>query len=430
MALRYTKTVLSNGLRVLFTPLVQTEAVTVLMLTKVGSRYEPAAINGVSHFLEHMMFKGTEKRPTARDVSKELDRVGADFNAFTAKDNTGYYIKLAGGHLPLALDIMADMLWHSKFAEDEIAKERNVIIEEINMYLDNPVMLLEDAFEETVFGRNHPLGRNIAGTKDVIQRMRRSSIVQYFHSHYSPRNMVLSIAGNFQPRPTLSLVKKLFGNVEHRRRPTSFPAFRPYQRRPQVRIQYRKTQQVQLGLGFPALPYDHRDQPALAVLAAVLGGNMSSRLFTRVREQEGLCYHISASRSPYQDTGTFFVRAGLDRSRLVAALRLIVSILNDVKENGVTSDELSHAKEFLKGKFTLALEDSEEIADFFAKQELLTHRIRTPSERLKELARVTLSDVHRIARAILVPSQTNLALIGPFRSESEFTPVLRHWPKV
>lgn len=427
MALRYTKKVLSNGLRVLLTPLEQTQAVTVLMLTKVGSRYETQSINGVSHFLEHMMFKGTEKRPTARDVSKELDRVGADYNAFTSKDSTGYYVKLASEHGGLAIDIIADMLWNSKFADDEIAKERNVIIEEINMYHDNPMMLLEDVFEELVFGQNHPLGWHIAGPKPVIAGMQRAAIVDYFHRHYFPRNMVLSIAGKFDPTQTMRRVKDSFGRVTHARRPSPFRPFRTAQLEPRVTVHFRATEQVQLGLGFPALPYDHKDQPALSVLAVILGGNMSSRLFTRVREQEGLCYHISASRSPYQDTGTFFIRSGLDKGRIEPALTLILRVLRELLKDGVTEEEVAHGKEFLRGKLTLGLEDSEEIADFFAKQELLAKRVQSPTERLAAIKKVTAKDVMRVARSIFQPPKTNLALIGPFQDEKPFLAIIRRW---
>ncbi|MBI3956874.1 MAG: insulinase family protein [Candidatus Kerfeldbacteria bacterium] len=427
MSIRTNKRILSNGLRVLLTPLEQTQAVTVLLLTKVGSRYETARINGVSHFLEHMMFKGTERRPTARDVSKELDRVGADYNAFTSKDTTGYYVKLASEHLDLALDIIADMLWHSKFAADEISRERNVIIEEINMYHDNPMMLLEDLFEELVFGSGHPLGRHISGPKEVIATMERDTIVSYFRRHYFPKNMVLSIAGNIKGAATLDGVRTHFGRVSHARTAARFKPFRLPQRAPRITLHHRETEQVQLGLGFPALSYDDPNQAALAVLAVILGGNMSSRLFTRVREQQGLCYHISASRNPYQDTGTLLIRSGLDKDRIEPALKLILKVVRELLETGVTDEEVAHGKEFLRGKFTLGLEDSEEIADYFAKQELLVKKPLTPAERLAAIARVRPADVMRIARAVLQPERTNLALIGPFKNATPFLRTIRSW---
>ncbi len=417
----FTRHKLSNGLHVLFAPLRETKAITVLMMTKVGSRYETAANNGVSHFLEHMMFKGTEKRPTARDVSKELDGVGADFNAFTGKDYTGYYIKLAHEHIDLALDIIADMLWHSKFSPEEIDKERKVIMEEINMYYDNPIMLVEDLFEERMFGKQHPLGRLISGPKSVISTMRRSAILRYFHRHYFPSNMVLCVAGRFPEGRTLRVVKDLFGSVNHRRPPTVFRPFREYQTRPQVELLHRETEQVQLALGFPGLPYGHSDLAALGVLAVILGGNMSSRLFTRIREQEGLAYAIHASRNAYEDTGTFIVRAGLDKTRLLPAIEHIIRELRDVRKNGVTEQEVQQAKEFVRGKLVLDLEDSEEIANFYTKQALLIGTIQTPAQRLAQVERVQVTDVQRVAQALFVKKKLTLALIGPFRDASVFT---------
>lgn len=422
--MNYTKHILPNGLRLLLAPLHETDAVTVLSMTKVGSRYETSRNNGVSHFLEHMVFKGTEKRPTAQDVAKELDGVGASFNAFTSKDYTGYYIKLSREHLPLALDIIADMLWHSKFLQEEIDKERKVIMEEINMYFDNPVMLLDDLFEQRMFGKRHPLGRFISGPKSVIAKLQRDDIVTYFRRHYFPSNMVMSVAGNFAETKTLAMITKLFGIVEHRRAPTVFRRFLPYQHQPQVDMLFRKTEQVQLGFGFPALSYRHKDLPALGLLSIILGGNMSSRLFTRIREREGLAYAIHATRSSYQDTGVFSIQAGLDKTRLMPALDHILDELRLVQRHGVTREELSRAKEFIKGKLILELEDSEQIASFLTRQELLTGVIQTPKERFAELQKVTRADIQRVARAVFRPSRANLALIGPFRDPQPFLKVL------
>ncbi len=420
----YNKQRLSNGLRILFAPLKETNAVTVLMMTKVGSRYEAPDINGVSHFLEHMMFKGTDKRPTALDVSKELDGVGADFNAFTGKDYTGYYIKLSREHLTLALDIISDMLLHSKFSETEINKERKVITEEINMYFDNPIMLVDDVFEELMFGKKHPLGQMISGPKSVIAALQRKTIVGYFKRHYFPRNMVLCVSGKFNKAQALSQIQQMFAGVNKRLPTTQFARFQHYQQKPQVRLLNRKTEQVQIALGFPGLPYLHKDLPALGLLTVILGGNMSSRLFTRVREQEGLAYAIHASRSAYQDTGAFVVQAGVDKTRVFPALEHILAELRDVKERGVRDEELAQAKEFLKGKLVLDLEDSEEIANFLTKQELLTGAIETPAQRLRKLEKVRKADIQRVARNIFHHQNLNLALIGPHRETAEFSAFL------
>lgn len=421
----YTTKKLSNGLRVIFAPLHDTDAVTVLAMTKVGSRYETARNNGVSHFLEHMMFKGTEKRPTARDVSKELDGVGASFNAFTSKDYTGYYIKLGGDHLALAMDIVADMLWHSKFLTEEIDRERHVITEEINMYEDNPIMHVEEKFEESLFGATHPLGRLISGPKSNIARMARKDIVGYFQSHYFPANMVLCVAGKFPAASTLREIQSLFGGRGVRRRAPGFTPFHVTQRQPRLALLTRDTEQVQVALGFPALPYLHKDVPALTLLAVILGGNMSSRLFTRVREQEGLAYSIHASRSSFTDTGAFVVQAGLDKTRLLPALKLIVQELRSAADHGVTDDELAHAKEFIRGKLTIELEDSESLANFLASQQLLTGTIKTPEQKFAELACVRKPDLQRVARTVFCPERLTTAIIGPVRSKSAVLVALR-----
>lgn len=420
----YTRKVLPNGLRVIQAPMHETDAVTVLAMFKVGSRYERLPENGVSHFLEHMMFKGTEKRPTARDVALELDKVGADFNAFTSKDYTGYYVKLRSEHLDLALDLIADMLWRSKFLPQEVEKERKVIMEEINMYFDNPAYYIEDLFEELLFSKAHPLGRLISGPKSVISRMKRDMVVDYFHRHYFPANMALAVAGHFAPAMAERLIAKQFGSVTHRRTPTSFPRFRVTQKAPRAAVHFRETEQVQLTLGFPALPYGHKDLAALGLLTVILGGNMSSRLFTRVREEHGLAYHVSASRHPYQDTGVFAVRSGLDRTRILPATSLILDVLADAKK-GVTRDELANAKDFVQGKLTLQLEDSEQIANFYCSQEILTGTIATPETRMREVQAVTRADVARVARAVLRPERLNLALIGPFRQPAPFLKVMK-----
>lgn len=421
----YKKYKLSNGLRVLFAPLHDTNAVTVLAMTKVGSRYETAKNNGVSHFLEHMMFKGTDKRPTARDVSKELDGVGANFNAFTSKDYTGYYIKLGSDHLALAMDIVADMLWHSKFLQEEIDRERHVITEEINMYEDNPIMHVEEKFEESMFGATHPLGRLIAGPKSNIATMARKDIVGYFHSHYFPANMVLCVAGKFPQSSTLREIQSLFGTRGVRSRAPGFTPFHVTQRMPRLSLLTRDTEQVQVALGYPALPYMHKDIPALSLLSVILGGNMSSRLFTRVREQEGLAYSIHASRSSFADTGAFVVQAGLDKTRLLPALRLIVQELRSAVEHGVTDDELAHAKEFIRGKLTIELEDSESVANFLASQQLLTGTIKTPEQKFAELSRVRKLDILRVARSLFRSDRLTTAIIGPVRSKSAVLTALR-----
>ncbi|MBI2135620.1 insulinase family protein, partial [Candidatus Woesearchaeota archaeon] len=284
------------------------------------SRYETKVNNGISHFLEHLMFKGTTRRPTTLDISKALDSVGAEYNAYTAKDHTLYYIKLANQHTELALDLLSDMLFHSVFDPKEIERERGVIVEEINMYQDNPLMHLDTVLEMGVFGEHHPLGYDIAGPKPNITHLPRQAFFRFMQQHYRPSTMQLVIAGNV-PHNTLALARRYFGNYTQPHRRLRPKPFSQSQRQSTIVYRHKDTQQTQLGLGLVAYPYHHPWLPAAQVLAIILGGNMSSRLFIRVRERQGLCYSIHAEASSYTDTGIFSIQAGVDNQRINVQLR-------------------------------------------------------------------------------------------------------------
>lgn len=417
------KLTLNNGTRVLFAPVAGTKAVTVLILFPVGSRHETKRINGSSHFLEHLFFKGTTNRPSTLEISKELDGVGADYNAFTAKDHTGYYVKVSADKLELALDILSDMLYHSLFDPKEIERERGVIVEEINMYEDNPMMLLDDVFEQLLF-KGSTLGWQIAGPRSVIRTVTRRQLMDYKAKFYTPHNLLLTIAGRFTSSTAARLVKKYFGRARGAARATRFDRFHRPQQRPAVHVRFKETEQVQLGLGFPAFSLFDRRLPALSVLATVLGGNMSSRLFINIRERLGLAYFIRTEASLYQDTGAFLVRAGLEKTRIKEAIRKIWDELRLVTRDGITLEELARAQEYLKGKIILSLEDSEHIADWVGKQMLLKGRIETPEEKIKKLMAVTAAEVRQVARLLIRQERANLALIGPFRSPREFVTLI------
>ncbi|MFH0829108.1 MAG: pitrilysin family protein [Candidatus Kerfeldbacteria bacterium] len=418
---------LRNGTRVLFAPLRETKAVTVLILFPIGSRYERGAINGSSHFLEHMFFKGTKNRPSTLEVSKELDGVGAEYNAFTGKDHTGYYVKVSSDKLPLALDILSDMLYHSLFDPKEIERERGVIVEEINMYEDNPMMSLDEIFEELMY-KGNSLGMTIAGPRSVIRNVTRKQLMAYKEKFYTPRNLLLTVAGRFDERSATGLVRRYFGQGKGTRKRMVFPSFHPVQRSPAVKVRFRETEQIQIGLGFPAYGYGNRKLPALTLLSVILGGNMSSRLFIRIRERRGLCYFIRAERNVYQDTGSFLVRAGLDKTRLQEAIRAVWQELVETRETLVDDSELTRAKEFLRGKIILGLEDSEEIADWVGKQLLLQGKIETPEQKIATLMRVTSRDIRQVARELIRKERLNLALIGPFRTDKDVVSLVRKLP--
>ncbi len=417
------KLTLRNGTRVLFAPVAGTKAVTVLILFPVGSRHETKRINGSSHFLEHLFFKGTTNRPSTLEISKELDGVGAEYNAFTAKDHTGYYVKVSADKLELALDILSDMLYHSLFNPKEIERERGVIAEEINMYEDNPMMLLDDLFEQLLF-RGSTLGWQIAGPRSVIRTVTRRQLMDYKARFYTPHNLLLTVAGRFVPSQAQRLVRQYFGRAQGAARATHFDRFRHPQQRPAVEVRFKETEQVQLGFGFPAFGLFDRRLPALSVLATVLGGNMSSRLFINIRERLGLAYFIRTETSLYQDAGAFLVRAGLEKTRIKEAIKKIWDELRLVASQGVSPEELVRAQEFIKGKIILSLEDSEHIADWVGKQMLLKGQVETPEQKIQKLLAVTAEEVLQVARRLIRKDRANLALIGPFRSKREFVTLM------
>jgi len=415
----YKKTVLKDNLRVILVPRKDTAAVTLLVLFGVGSRYENRRISGVSHFVEHLMFKGTKKRPNTLAISKELDGIGAEYNAFTSKDYTGYYIKADARHLALAVEVLSDMLLNSKFDSEEIEREKRVIIEEINMYEDNPMMYVEDLLEQTIYG-DQPMGWSIAGWRKTVSALTRAEIIKYFKHHYHPKNAVVILAGQVDQK-AVSLLAKKFKLIKAKK--TKFAAVKLKQKIQQIKVLAKTTEQLQVALGFSAYAYNNPKLYALNILAVILGGNMSSRLFLSVRERQGLCYFIRASLNIYQDTGSLVIQAGLDKSRIKQALTLILSELVKIKA-GVTLEELKRAKEFLRGKVALDLEDSSALAQFFGNQELLQGKIKTPAEKMAKLDLVTLKQVKAVAQEILVKNKLNLAVIGPNLKKQELEKII------
>lgn len=413
---------LKNGLRMMLAPSDGSQTVTVLVLVRVGSRYEDRELSGASHFIEHLLFKGTKKRPTAQHISRALDALGAEFNAFTDKHVTGYYIKVDRSALGLALDILSDMLFASRFAPAEVNRERTVVIEEINMYRDTPMRHVEDLLEEAMFA-GHTLGWNIAGTPNTMKAMPRPRLLDYHQEFYQPSNMVLSVAGQVDAK-ALSLVEAHFGKPRnHRKAPTSFTAFVGARRREQapfVRLQEKHTEQIQIAIGFPSFGIDDDRNPALGLLSVVLGGNMSSRLFVQVRERRGLAYFVRASNTPYDDVGVFGVRAGLDKRRLPLAMKTILGELRKVVKSGVTAEELRDAKTFLHGQMSIQMEDTFHQAEWFAKQKLFNKEMLSPEAYRKRLDALTAADVQRVAKEVIDFSRMSIAAVGPYQNREDF----------
>jgi predicted Zn-dependent peptidase len=415
--------ILNNGARLITAPIYGTEAATILILFKVGSRYESKNINGVSHFIEHMMFKGTTKRPNTFVISKELDSVGALYNAFTSRDHTGYFVKINSEKIETALDILSDILFNSKFEAQEIEREKGVISEEIRMYEDNPIMFIEDIFEQTLFG-NHPLGQRISGTVETIKKFNREQILKYKNYFYQPKNMVIGLAGKIGKKDK-SLIQKYFGQKGISIKPKFSKFYFLRSKKPKFNLLYRETEQVQLALGFPGYSYFNSKIYALTLLSVILGGTMSSRLFISIRERQGLCYFIKSFLNVYEDTGNLVIQSGLDKSRIKEAIRAILDELNKIKKEGVTEEELKRAKECIKGRLILDLEDSSEVANWYAKQELLIGKILTPEEKLKKIFAVTPAAIQRVAADVIKTKNLCAAIIGPFKDKKPFIKLLQ-----
>ena len=422
--MKYNVHILKNGLRVVLVPMKGTETATVIVMSGTGSRYEDKRENGLAHFLEHMFFKGTKKRPSARAISEELDGVGSVYNAFTAKERTAYYAKVSARYLDVALDVISDIFLNSTLPAKEINKEGGAIIQEIDMYEDMPMRTVDNVFDELIFGKEHPLGRTVLGPKENIRTFSRKDFATYLKRNYTPLNTVVCIAGAFDQKKLLAKVTKDFGSLKHGN-PPNFIAFTPEQDAPRVAIKEKKTDQTQFIIGVPAYPYLHKDEFALAVLATVLGGGMSSRLFTEVREKRGLAYSIQAWIERYPDTGYLAVQAGVEHAKLEKTIETILEEFKKIKRVKVSTSELKKAKEFIKGTMTLSLETSDEIANHAASTMINIGRVRPLAEILKGIDAVTAADIERVARDLFQTSRLNLAIIGPHLNVAKFMSLLR-----
>lgn len=427
--MQFHRKVLSNGLRVLTVPMPSFESATVLLMVGAGSRYENSHNNGISHFLEHMAFKGTKKRPSALAISSLIDGIGGEFNAFTGKEITGYYIKSSANHIDLSMDVLSDMLKNSLLDPLEIDKERRVILEEINLYEDTPVRKIGDVYEQLLYD-DTPMGWDIAGKKEVIEKIKREDFIQYLESLYSAHNINLVVAGGIDTAKTLKLVEKHFGDMK------KFDIKRysevvEVQTKPRVLVKQKKTEQAHIALGVRTVALSHAHRYPLSVLAAILGGGMSSRLFHEVREKRGLAYYVRTHSEHYQDCGNLASVAGVDPKRVEEAIKVIVEEYAKVKSSvrrladKIQDSELKKAKEFLKGHFVLELEDSRAVASFYAQQELLEDKIDNPEEILQTIDKVTIDEVEEVGQKYFVDQHLNLALIGNFEDGQRFEELLK-----
>lgn len=417
-------TTLPNGLKIILTPIEGTKSVTVLCLVGAGSRYETADINGVSHYLEHMFFKGAQRFKNAAEVSGAIDGVGGDFNAFTAKEYAGYYVKLASHQKKVAFDVIGDMMVGATFLEEEIQKERGVIMEEYNMYQDTPMYQVGWDFERLLFG-DQPMGWDQIGTKETINALQRDQFVKYKEALYTPDNTVISVSGHFQEAEVMDLIAKYFP-LPDGKRAFDFKPYKEMKSDKQVVLQHKKTEQGHIIIGFPGLPARHKDEYAEKILSVILGGNMSSRMFMSVRETQGLCYYIRTSTDNYTDVGALSTSAGVNVESVEKAITAIMVEYKKIQEEEVSDKELTKAKEFMKGKIILRLEDSEEYAHMMGKQALLHDDVRSVDEILKKIDAVTAADVQRVARQLFSEDKVKLAMIGPYENEDHFASLLKY----
>ena len=414
---------LKNGLRIVLVPRPSSETATVMVMSGTGSRYEDKRENGLAHFLEHMFFKGTKKRPSAKVISEELDALGSVYNAFTGKERTAYYAKVASRYLDTALDVISDIFLNSTLPSVEITKEKGAIIQEIDMYEDMPMRTIDNVFDALFFSNEHPLGRTILGPKENIRAFTRKDFATYLKRNYTPLNTIVCITGKFSEERVIKKIKKEFGGLKHGN-PPDYISFTSEQSGARVAIKEKKTDQTQLMLGVPAYPYQHKDEYVLAVLATILGGGMSSRLFMEVREKRGLAYSVQAWAEKYPDTGYFAVQAGVEHAKLEKAVQVILAEFKKIKKTKVKEVELKKAKAYIKGTAALALETSDALAENVASSLINIGRVRTLDEITKGIDEVTASDIQRVAKDILVSNKLNLAIIGPHLSKDKFLALL------
>ncbi|MFA6520933.1 MAG: pitrilysin family protein [Candidatus Gracilibacteria bacterium] len=417
------KEIFKNGLRVVTKKLENTKSVTVLILTAAGSRYETKEINGISHFLEHMFFKGAKKYKNAKEVSSAVDSIGGDFNAFTGKEYVGYFVKTASQHQDTAMDVLSDMLIHSRFDEAEIEKERGVILEEYNMYQDTPMYQVGWDFERLVYG-DQPMGWDQVGEKDVILRVKNKDFVDYKTSLYTPDNLVISVVGNVEHDEACKMVEKFFKFEGNGKKNRSFAPLVDNKDTSRVFLHSKKTEQAHMVVGFTAYEEAHKDHYTEQVLSVVLGGNMSSRMFLAVREAKGLAYYIHTSTDDYVDTGIFSTRAGVDVKRIKLAIAATVEEYKKIRGEKIPHAELTKAKEYLKGKLILRLEDSEEYAHLIGKHELLYKESKSPEEIIAKIDAVTEEDLSRVSEELFRDENLRLAVIGPYDKKEEFEDIL------
>ncbi|MFA6554598.1 MAG: pitrilysin family protein [Candidatus Paceibacterota bacterium] len=416
--MKFNKKVLPNGLRIITVPMTDNPSVTVLVMVEAGSKYETKEVNGLSHFLEHMVFKGTPKRPKAIDISRELDSIGAHYNAFTAQEFTGYYAKADIRHFDKILDVVSDMYLNPIFDEAEIKKEKGVIVEEIRMYQDLPQRHVQNIFMEVLYG-DTPAGWNIAGTEDNVRSFDQSHFKKYRANNYLSNSTTIIVSGSFKEKEALKKIEKAFSSISKGKKSKKLKVVEE-QKEPIAKMDFKETDQTHLVLGVRTFSITDKKIPVMHVLSSILGGGMSSRLFSKMRDQLGICYYVKTSHDAFTDHGVLNISAGVDNSRVKEAVEGILSECDRLKNELVSEEEMKKVKDYIAGTTMLELETSDARAEYCGYQEILKGSVDSPADIIKKVNTVTAKDVQKLAKEIFVNKGLNMALVGRFKDSEEF----------
>ena len=416
------RSVLPNGVRVITSAMPTARSASVSLYIGTGSRYERDEEAGLSHFLEHLLFKGSRKRPSAKEIAEAIDGVGGVMNGGTDRELTVYYVKVARPHLDLALDVLVDLVRHPLLDPAEFEKERQVILEELAMVADSPQQLTDLLLDATLWP-DQPLGRDVAGTPDSISALTPEMAAVCLHRQYVANNVVIALAGDIDHRQTVDAIEATVGDWEAGTPSRWFPVINGHG--PRSGLRYKATEQAHISIAVRALPLNHPDRYALSFLSIILGEGMSSRLFLELRESRGLVYDVHTYVTHFLDTGAFTVYAGVEPKNAVETIQVILEELARIRDEGPTSDELTKARELSKGRLLLRMEDTRAVSGWLGAQELLLGEVRSVDDTLAEMEAVTLDDLRRLARQLLVAEQLYLAVVGPYRSDKRFLPLLR-----
>ncbi len=425
--MKFAKSKLANGIRVVTVPRPSLASVTLTVWVKTGSRLEDAKVNGISHFLEHMTFKGSKKRPLAKDISEAVDAIGGEFNAATSKDWTNFYIKARAESLPIAFDVLSDMILNPLLRKEEIEREKGVIIEELAMYEDTPLIKIQDVFEELTFAGN-PLSWDVGGKPETVRSIKRDDFVRYRDIHYYAENIIITVAGGVTEKEVVDLATKYFGKLKSRQSKVK-PAFNKFsagQAKPQIKLHSKKKEQAHFVLGFLGNKRGYKGRFVEAVLSAILGGGMSSRLFIEVRERRGLAYAVKNGIERFDDCGYISTYVGADVKRVDEAIKVVLDehYKLSTKEKVITKKELQKAKEYIKGHIALALEDTKDVNELVGINYLFLGKVETPEEIFRKIDKVTAEEVVSEAKKLFVPRKLNLAIIGPYKNAARFERLL------